>query len=117
MRRVSRLLLGIVTTAVPVVIAACYGMAYTFSQRGHVIDKASKAGVAGLRVDCLSSSKNVSDTTLTSSTGAFELYASGQSACQTVAVTDERSASPSYAPTSVPSNSSADLIIEVSTVP
>jgi hypothetical protein len=41
MRIISRFLLGIVTFVIPVVIAACYGLAYTFTQRGRVIDKNS----------------------------------------------------------------------------
>ena len=117
MRSVSRYLLGFVTCVVPVFIAACYGMAYTFSQRGKVIDSGSKAGIAGLRVQCLNEVKVVTDMTHTATDGAFALHAESSSACRTVAVDDDREAGPRYAPTSVASKPSTELVIEVTALP
>ena len=117
MRIISRFLLGIVTTAIPVVIAACYGMAYTFSQRGRVIDRDSKAGVPGLRVDCRSASNATTDSTLSASDGAFDLHALSPASCATIAVQDEREVGPHYPATTVASNSAQNLVIEVALVP
>lgn len=116
MRHVSRCLLGIVTCVVPVFIAACYGMAYTFSQRGRVIDKGSKTGVSGMRVQCRNKSDAMTDETHTQSDGRFHLSATSESACATVAVDDDHEAGARYASTRVPSNGD-DLTIEVSALP
>ena len=117
MRIISRFLLGIVTFVIPVVIAACYGLAYTFTQRGRVIDKNSKAGVAGLRVDCRSASNATTDSTLSASDGAFDLHALSPASCATIAVQDEREVGPHYPATTVASNSAQNLVIEVALVP
>jgi hypothetical protein len=117
MRRISRLLLGIVTGIVPVFIAACYGIANSFSQHGKVVDKTSKAGVAGLRVECLSGSNNVSDMTHTAADGAFALYTMSASSCTTIAVDDDREAGARYASTRVASDPSQYLAIEVTLAP
>jgi hypothetical protein len=117
MRQVSRYLLGIVTFVVPVFIAACYGMAYTFSQRGRVVDKGSKAGVSGMRVQCVSTSNSISDTTYSQADGSFVLYSTSSSTCATIAVRDDSEVGAHYAPTSVKSNSSVDLVIEVAPLP
>jgi len=113
MRLVSRILLGIVTSIVPVFIAACYGIAYSFHQRGKVIDKSSKAPVQGLRVDCRGAQDRVADTTLTSADGVFDLHAEDSSACATVVVQDERNQTTHYATVSTPSTPGKDLVIEV----
>jgi hypothetical protein len=113
MRRVSRFLLGIVTTSIPVVIAACYGMMYEFSQRGKVVDKSSKSGVAGLRVECRSETNTMTDRTYTATDGAFALSAASSSACRTIAVDDDRESGARYASTTAQSDASRDLTIEV----
>lgn len=113
MRRVSRFLLGIVTTSIPVVIAACYGMMYEFSQRGKVVDKSSKAGVAGLRVECRSETNTMTDRTYTATDGAFTLSTTSSSACKTIAVDDDRESGARYASTTAQPDSSRDITIEV----
>lgn len=113
MRRMSRFLLGIVTTAIPVVIAACYGMAYEFAQRGKVVNKSTKAGVAGLRVECRTESNAMTDRTYTASDGAFALHAASQDGCRTIAVDDDRESGARYASTTAASDPSHDITIEV----
>jgi hypothetical protein len=113
MKNVSRWMLGLVTSAIPVVIAACYGVAYTFSQRGRVVDKSSKAGVAGLKVECRSTSNAVGDISYSESDGQFSLFATSSDSCTNVRVTDEREVGTHYATTTVPSNHNQTLTIEV----
>ncbi len=117
MKRVSRCLLGLVTCVVPVFIAACYGVMNTFSQRGRVVDKDTKAGIAGLRVECRNANQTVTDMTHSAQDGAFALYAESASSCATVAVDDDREAGARYASTTVPSDTGKDLVIEVSPLP
>jgi hypothetical protein len=107
-------LLGIVTTTIPVVIAACYGMAYEFTQRGKVVDKNTKVGVPGLRVECKSSSNAMTDQTYTASEGTFVLNAPSSDACTTIAVDDDREDGARYASTTAKSAESQNLVIEVS---
>ncbi len=53
MRTISRFLLWLVTAALPVVIAACYGMAYRFTKSGHVVDSETKEGIPGIKIACM----------------------------------------------------------------
>jgi hypothetical protein len=53
MVRVARLLLRLVVMAIPVVIAACYGIPYRFSRGGKVLDRQTRQGVEGISVTCL----------------------------------------------------------------
>lgn len=117
MKNVSRWVLGLVTSAVPLVIAACYGVAYTFSQRGRVVDKNSKAGVAGLRVECRSTGNSVTDISYSETDGQFFLSTMNAGSCANVQVSDEREVGKHYATTTVPSDASKTLTIEVSQEP
>lgn len=53
MKHVSKWLLRAVTMAVPVVIAACYGMMYRYSRAGKVVDASTGTGIPGIQVTCL----------------------------------------------------------------
>ena len=117
MKRISRCLLGLVTCVVPVFIAACYGVMNTFSQRGRVVDKNTKAGVAGLRVECLDASQTVTDMTHSAADGAFALHAESASSCTTVAVDDDRGSAAQYASTTTSPDPRNDLVIEVEPLP
>lgn len=75
MRGLSRWLLRGLTAAVPVVIAACYGMAYRYSRAGKVVDATTSSGIAGLRVTCV---KGGAETTVrTGDDGSFTVRAPG----------------------------------------
>ncbi len=113
MRRVSRFLLGMVTTSIPVVIAACYGMMYQFSQRGRVIDRNSKAGVAGLRVECRTDSNSMTDRTYSASDGSFDLHTTSSDDCTTIAVDDDRESGARYASTTARPDSAREITVEV----
>ena len=51
MKSVKKLLLGIITAAIPVVIAACYGPVYRME--GMVKDADTQEGIEGIRVTCI----------------------------------------------------------------
>jgi hypothetical protein len=53
MKRTARFLVRLITVAIPVFIAACYGPAYRFLKRGRVLDKASHEGISDVQVTCL----------------------------------------------------------------
>jgi hypothetical protein len=117
MKRISRCLLGLVTCVVPVFIAACYGVMNTFSQRGQVVDKNTKAAVAGLRVECLNASSTVTDMTHSAWDGTFALHTESASSCTTIAVDDDRETGARYASTTALPDPGKDLVIEVAPLP
>jgi hypothetical protein len=51
-RTIARFLLWILTSAIPVFLAACYGAPYGYSKNGRVIDSESKEGISGIKVIC-----------------------------------------------------------------
>jgi hypothetical protein len=53
MKWIAKILLWIIGVAIPVVIAACYGMPYKFSKTGKVVDAETKAGIDGIQVTCV----------------------------------------------------------------
>lgn len=53
MRTIAKFFLWLTTIALPVVIAACYGMPYRFSKTGHVVDSETKEGILGIEVACM----------------------------------------------------------------
>jgi hypothetical protein len=52
MRNIQRLLLWLITGAIPVVIAACYGVVMDFYKPGKVLDKATQKGIPDIEVRC-----------------------------------------------------------------
>ena len=52
MKRLYRALVYLVTFAIPVVIAACYGPAYRYRKGGKVLDKQSRAPISQIDVSC-----------------------------------------------------------------
>jgi hypothetical protein len=114
MRWLARLLLGLVTSAVPVVIAACYGSPHRSVQRGRVIDKNTRAGVAGLLVECRTGTNVATDTCYSGADGSFNLMAIDTADCAIIDVKDEREAGSHYAPTTALPDPKAEIIIEVS---
>ena len=62
---VRRALLWILTTAVPVVLSACYGVMYGFRRAGRVVDGATGKAIPGIKIQCLNDRNEVvgSDTT------------------------------------------------------
>lgn len=93
MRSVAMWLLRAVTTTVPVVIAACYGMAYRYTRQGRVVDRATGQGVAGMKVTCAQGGATAS----TGADGAFTLPDDDR--CDSVQVEDaDGAANGAYAP-------------------
>ena len=52
MTKIYRVLVYLVTFAIPVVIAACYGPAYRYRRGGRVLDKVSRAPISQIDVSC-----------------------------------------------------------------
>jgi len=49
----SRFLLWLIGVAIPVFIAACYGMPYQYSKRGRVVDRQTQEGIPNIMVTCV----------------------------------------------------------------
>jgi hypothetical protein len=73
MRLVARCFLWLLTVAVPVVIAACYGPMYRFSKSGKVIDSQTKEGINNIQVTCLRNGYE-QDVAYSLTTGQFDIY-------------------------------------------
>ncbi|MEK7705105.1 MAG: hypothetical protein AAB426_09115 [Myxococcota bacterium] len=119
MRVVKKALLWVVSTAIPVTIAACYGVAYRFShsQSGRVLDAATSNGIAGIEVTCLVADGEQS-TTYSREDGAFELPY--EEPCDSVRAADVDGAENggTYATETVPFDENADeLVIELDAQP
>jgi hypothetical protein len=65
MKSLARACLRLVILSVPVVIAACYGMAAKFNKRGKVIDKDTLQGISDISVKCMSADGHELDVTRT----------------------------------------------------
>lgn len=85
MRGLAKLGLWVLGTAVPVFIAACYGIAYRFNRAGHVVDRQSGAGIAGIEVACLQG-ETETDIAYSSEDGSFSL--NFDEPCESVRATD-----------------------------
>jgi hypothetical protein len=114
-RSVARFLLWVVTGAVPFVIAACYGVMYSFSRSGRVVDAVTHQGIEGIQVTCRAGGYVQSGTTSWTD-GQFLLEY--DQPCETVDFTDvDGVANGSYQATSVPLPSSGELLVEMTPEP
>jgi hypothetical protein len=86
MRQLARALLKLATLAIPVVIAACYGVQYAFSKSGKVIDKSTHAGINGIKVSCVLADGTVESECYSDSEGSFVLMF--DNACSKVTAED-----------------------------
>ena len=89
-RWLSKPLLWLVTSAIPVVIAACYGV-YDglISRSARVVDRDTGMGIGGIKVTCIDSEAGTGDSTYSfEHDGFFELYFSEGDGCQFVRFED-----------------------------
>lgn len=60
MKWIWKLCLWFTSVAVPIVIAACYGMPYRFAKDGKVVDAQTKKGIAYIDISCVKDDRTVS---------------------------------------------------------
>ena len=84
MKSFSRLLLKIVTGAVPVFIAACYGPAYA-PRRVRAVDSITRKGIPGLQVTCFNGPAQAAATEPLTTDADGTVYAQY---CEKVVMTD-----------------------------
>ena len=113
MKRLARLLLRFFVVAVPVFIAACYGVAYNFTRRGKVVDKDSKKGLFGVTVTCDHKDGTKELPANTDVDGRFLL--DFNKPCDTVTASQEPTDGPAaYQKTTIPFvDDGSDLLIEM----
>lgn len=117
MRTLKRALLWIVGTAIPITIAACYGVAYRFSKSGRVVDAATSVGITGVEVTCLVNNAEES-LAYSGADGGFEL--SYDKVCDEVRAADVDGAENggTYAAKTVAfDEDAAELVIELDAQP
>jgi hypothetical protein len=87
---IARPVLWLVTAAIPVFIAACYGAYYDESRAtGKVVDKATGEGVPDILVSCMTSGGSVLDQTYSlAGDGAFEIWYQENDPCETLRFED-----------------------------
>lgn len=81
---IARFLVWILAVAVPVVIAACYGMPYRYV-RGRVVDARTQKGIKGIEVTCMRGGE-AADSMYTWEDGGFEV--GGIDSCDEVLARD-----------------------------
>jgi hypothetical protein len=114
-RSVARFLLWIVTGAVPFVIAACYGVMYSFSRSGRVVDAVTHQGIEGIQVTCRIGGMSGS---VTSSWTDGNFLLDYDQPCDEVQFVDvDGAANGSYQATTVPFPASGDLLVEMTPEP
>lgn len=74
MTRINRVLLWMLGTLIPIMIAACYGPMYRYTRYGQVIDDKTQEGVTGIKVTCLRDGGSTSTTTHGDGTFYFDEY-------------------------------------------
>ncbi|MHB8872533.1 MAG: hypothetical protein ACYC8T_02495 [Myxococcaceae bacterium] len=73
MKKLYRALVYLVTFAIPVVIAACYGMSYRYRRGGRVLDKTTSAPISQIDVKCESGDGGFAKVDTTGSDGEFQV--------------------------------------------
>lgn len=107
MKSLARLVLRFFIVAIPVVIAACYGMAYRFTKRGRVIDQATRTGIENVTVTC-DVAKQATYHAYSSADGSF--YLQYDTPCDTVTAGDDVR----YVKKAVPFDAAAtEIVIEL----
>jgi hypothetical protein len=114
----KRCLLAVLTSLVPVVIAACYGVPYR-SVSGRTVDKASHVGVNGIRVRTMGAGADVLNETYTArgsdqQDGEFQIAYTGGAAHVVFTDVDGPANGGPYKEVSIPPPpGSADLTVEL----
>jgi hypothetical protein len=108
-RIAARYALRALTSVVPLFIAACYGVPGTY-RHGKVIDRATKAGVAGM-VECLDlQEQTVLSTATTTDPGSEGMFSMATDGCAFLRASDTQHA---YQTATVPLPSGNPLVIEL----
>lgn len=86
-RLLKKALLWLITGVIPVVVAACYGVMYTFTRNGKVVDADTGEAIQGIQVSCaVGNRSNVIDTSYTDAYGTF--YIAADTECDAYIFTD-----------------------------
>ena len=85
MTRIYRALVYLVTFAVPVVIAACYGPAYRYRKGGKVLDKVTRDPISQIDVSCTTAA-GTAGPSRTGSSGQYTI--ASDEACLTMTAVD-----------------------------
>jgi hypothetical protein len=103
----AKVLLSVVTGAVPVLIAACYGVSNVGPEGscgGKVVDKTAGTGVTGIEVHCLNGAGDSFDVSVSASDGSF-LVQQPVGGCASLEARDvDGAARGSYATATVPAD-------------
>jgi hypothetical protein len=103
LRHCAKALLCLVTCAIPVFIAACYGGPVGSSEpcQGKVVDKTTNVGIAGIEIRCMVAG-SAYDAGWSASDGSFNVSRPTSSSCDSLVALDvDGSSNGSYRSTSV----------------
>jgi hypothetical protein len=117
MRWLARAALAALGTVTTFFIACAYGVPWRYSKSGHVLDAASRRGIAGIQVACVDAQGQAVRETRSTSDGAFSL---GVDACEALAFADvDGAANGAYAPLTLPftPQDESDIVVELDPVP
>ena len=73
MKWIAKFFLWLLSIAIPVFIAACYGPSVKYSKSGKIIDGQSRLGVQGIQVTCMVNGR-VEDTAISEVNGDFIIW-------------------------------------------
>ncbi|MGC4117121.1 MAG: hypothetical protein QM765_21690 [Myxococcales bacterium] len=74
MKRLASIALKVVILGIPMVIAACYGVAARYSRRGNVQDVDTHSALQDIKVSCVDKSGTVTDYGNSDSNGNWSVY-------------------------------------------